>query len=328
MAKNNTLVAIRCITYNHARYIKQCLDGFVMQKTSFKFVAIVHDDCSNDGTVEILRGYAQKYPNIIKPIYEVENQWSKPGNPLRKIIGDAVDATEAKYVTICEGDDYWTDPYKLQKQVDFLEAHPEYDMVCTRFQHLYQESGIIEDVDLYNDIISEQTDGLELKHEHYMYSALPHPCTVMYRRGTMEDNPILPKLKYRFDIPNYWCYMYDHRVWLMNIKTAVYRKHAGSLTDAGVNFRRKIYEAYADIYQYKPEDDVLRQLCASTFRNFGILPSAHQCKYSLKDAIRDLKIYRTYKVSIKELINISYRILKARIRVKILNPLTNANKTP
>lgn len=318
---SDIMVCIRCATYNHVNYLAQCLEGFVVQQTNFKYVAIVHDDCSADGTTGILREYAAKYPNIIVPIYETENQYSK--GTLRRIMEGAVAKTDCKYIALCEGDDYWTDPYKLQKQVDFLEGHPDYDMVCTRFQHLYQESGIIEDVDLYNDIISEQTEGLELKHEHFMYSALPHPCTVMYRRGTMEDNRILPKLKYRFDIPTYWCYMYDHRVWLMNIKTAVYRKHAGSLTDAGVNFRRKIYEAYADIYQYVPEDDLLRQICATTFRNFGILPSAHQNKYGLKDAIRDLKIYRSYKASIKELINVSYRILKARIRVKILNPLKN-----
>lgn len=119
------LVAIRCITYNHEPYIRDALEGFVMQKTDFPFVAIVHDDASTDKTADIIREYAAKYPDIIKPIYETENQYSKPGNPLGKLMNAAVLATGAKYIALCEGDDYWTDPLKLQKQVDFLESHPE-----------------------------------------------------------------------------------------------------------------------------------------------------------------------------------------------------------
>ncbi|MDE5714067.1 MAG: glycosyltransferase, partial [Muribaculaceae bacterium] len=73
----NNVVAIRCCTYNHEPYIRDALEGFVMQKTDFPFVAIVHDDASTDRTAEIIREYAEKYPDIIKPIYETENQYSK-----------------------------------------------------------------------------------------------------------------------------------------------------------------------------------------------------------------------------------------------------------
>ncbi len=124
----NNVVAIRCCTYNHEPYIRDALEGFVMQKTDFPFVAIVHDDASTDRTAEIIREYAEKYPDIIKPIYETENQYSKKDGSLARIMNKACDATGAKYVAMCEGDDYWTDPYKLQKQVDFLESHPDYSM--------------------------------------------------------------------------------------------------------------------------------------------------------------------------------------------------------
>ncbi len=120
------LVVISCITYNHENYIRDCLEGFVMQKTNFRFVAIVHDDCSIDKTTTILREYAEKYADIIMPIYETENQWSKHDGSLERIMKDAILATRAKYIASCEGDDYWTDPYKLQKQVDFLESHLDY----------------------------------------------------------------------------------------------------------------------------------------------------------------------------------------------------------
>lgn len=122
------LVTIRCITYNHEPYIRQCLEGFVMQKTNFRFEAIVHDDASTDGTVAIIREYAEKYPNIIKPIYETENQYSKRNGSLTKIMNEH---THGKYVAMCEGDDYWIDPLKLQKQVDYLEAHQNCRYVFT-----------------------------------------------------------------------------------------------------------------------------------------------------------------------------------------------------
>lgn len=132
------LVAIHCIAYNQDKYIRETLEGFVMQKTNFPFVAIVHDDASTDNTAVIIREYAQKYPNIINPIYETENQYSKPGNPLGKIMMQAIEKTGAKYVAYCEGDDYWTDPLKLQKQADFLENNPDYSLVCCNADNYIQ----------------------------------------------------------------------------------------------------------------------------------------------------------------------------------------------
>lgn len=125
------LVAIHCLVYNHEPYLRDCFDGFVMQKTNFKFVAIVHDDVSTDNSAAIIREYAEKYPDIIKPIFETENQWSKHDGSLDRIMSDAIAATGAKYIAMCEGDDYWTDPYKLQKQVDILEANETLMACCT-----------------------------------------------------------------------------------------------------------------------------------------------------------------------------------------------------
>lgn len=133
------LVTIKCWVYNHEPYLRDCLDGFVIQQTNFPFVAIVHDDASTDHSADIIREYAERYPNIIYPIYETENQYSK--GSLGRIMDTAVDATGAKYVAMCEGDDYWTDPYKLQKQVDFLESHPEYTFCCHRFKIYDQRKG-------------------------------------------------------------------------------------------------------------------------------------------------------------------------------------------
>lgn len=77
MKNGDIVVSISCITYNHAPYIRQCLDGFMMQKTDFAFEVLIHDDASTDGTTEIIKEYEAKYPNVIKPLYEEENQWVK-----------------------------------------------------------------------------------------------------------------------------------------------------------------------------------------------------------------------------------------------------------
>ena len=137
---NKTLVAIKCTVYNHEPYLRDCLEGFVMQQTNFPFVAIVHDDASTDGSAAIIREYEEKYPDIIKPIYETENQYSKHDGSVGRIMDAAIDATGAKYVAMCEGDDYWTNPLKLQKQVDFMEVNPEYGLCYTDY-NLYNGEG-------------------------------------------------------------------------------------------------------------------------------------------------------------------------------------------
>lgn len=119
------LVSIRCAAFNHENYISDALDGFLIQETNFPFEVIVHDDASTDRTANIIKEYEKKYPRIIKPIYETENQYSKHDGSLRNII---TAACKGKYFALCEGDDYWTDPNKLQMQVNWLELHPDYTM--------------------------------------------------------------------------------------------------------------------------------------------------------------------------------------------------------
>lgn len=124
------LVSICSITYNHAPYIRQCMDGFLMQKTNFPFEIIINDDCSTDGTTEIIKEYAAKYPDLIKPIFHDENQYQKGVRGI--FVKFVFPKAQGKYLALCEGDDYWIDPLKLQKQVDFLETHLDYSMCFHR----------------------------------------------------------------------------------------------------------------------------------------------------------------------------------------------------
>lgn len=120
--KSNPLVSICCVTYNHERFIGQCLDGFVMQKTNFVFEVLVHEDASVDKTAEIVKEYEIKYPHLFRCVYQYENQFKKQNTLINILFPMAL----GKYIALCEGDDYWTDPLKLQKQIDFLESYPSY----------------------------------------------------------------------------------------------------------------------------------------------------------------------------------------------------------
>lgn len=128
------LVVIRCITYNQEEYLKDTLEGFVNQITDFPFVAVVHDDASSDENQKIIKDYARNYPDIIFPILEKDNQFSKGGKFLKDIMDKACDVTGAEFVAFCEGDDYWIDPLKLQKQVDILKANSDISLVHTGFK--------------------------------------------------------------------------------------------------------------------------------------------------------------------------------------------------
>lgn len=127
--KNEMKVSVFCLAYNHEKYIRKTLEGFVMQKTNFAFEVLVHDDASTDSTADIIREYEKKYPEIIKPVYQTENQYSQRISIIKTHLLPRV---KGKYIAWCEGDDYWIDPLKLQKQVDFLENNPEYAVCASR----------------------------------------------------------------------------------------------------------------------------------------------------------------------------------------------------
>ena len=167
------IVSIKCTVYNHEPYLRQCLDGFVMQKTNFRFEAIVHDDASTDKSADIIREYAEKYPDIIKPVYETENQYSKHDGSLSRIMNSRV---RGKYVAMCEGDDYWIDPLKLQKQFDFLEAHPDYSM-CFHNAIVFSDTSDTP-FRIFNSLNSSQNVSLEMLVTKWIVPT----ASIMYRR--------------------------------------------------------------------------------------------------------------------------------------------------
>ncbi len=137
--EEQVVVSVVCNTYNHERYIRKALDGFVMQNTNFKYEVLVHDDASTDSTAEIIREYERMYPEIIKPIYQTINQYSQgiaPGN-------FQFPRVKGKYIALCEGDDYWIDPCKLQKQFDAMEENPDVDICAHAAEEIDATTGKI-----------------------------------------------------------------------------------------------------------------------------------------------------------------------------------------
>ena len=120
-------VSIVCVTYNHEKYIRKAIESFLMQETNFRYEIIIHDDASTDNTPSIIKEYQQKYPNIIRPILQKDNQFSHHISVHKNFI---IPAVRGEYVALCDGDDYWTDPLKIQRQADILDQFSNID-ICT-----------------------------------------------------------------------------------------------------------------------------------------------------------------------------------------------------
>ena len=231
------LVAIHCLVYNHEPYLRDCFEGFVMQQTNFPFVAIVHDDASTDGSAAIIREYEEKYPHIFKPIYETENQWRKPDGSLTRIMNTAIEATGVKYVAMCEGDDYWTNPLKLQKQVDFMETHPDCVLCFTNADVISDDE---KERGMYNHLEERDYSALEI------YEKWTIPTNTVMWRNILNPSDITHSDIFFGDIFLFLNLAVKGKVHCINQKTGVYRRNEG-----GVSFQMSLAKAKRLIKQYQ-----------------------------------------------------------------------------
>lgn len=216
------LVSICTLAYNHEPYIRQCLEGFMIQKCNFKFEVLIHDDASTDGTAGIIREYEEKYPEIIKPIYQKENQYSQGifigvNFQYPRVLG--------KYIALCEGDDYWTDPLKLQKQVDFLEANSEYGMCYTQCKRFNQE---------LNKFEKNNWGGpFESFSEFWKQNCVP-TLTVVYRKDLCMkyvEDVLASNHNWKMgDYPMWLWFAYESKIKFFKEVTGVYRVLRNSAT--------------------------------------------------------------------------------------------------
>jgi len=219
---NNTipLVSINCITYNHEKYIRQCLEGFISQKTNFSFEILIHDDASTDNTAQIIREYQKIYPDIIIPILQKENQYSK-GIDIWTTY--QYPRARGKYIAICEGDDYWTNPYKLQKQVDILQNNNNISMcmhnVSTFDGNSYKQ--------FYNYTKTEYKTADLIK------NWIVPTCSVLFNKSAIHDFADENIKKYI----NQDYLLFTHislkgSIYCINENMGVYRIHPGGMTSS------------------------------------------------------------------------------------------------
>lgn len=212
----NPVVSICCTTYNHEKYISKAIESFLMQITHFPFEIIIRDDCSTDSTANIIKTYVEKYPNIVKPIFEKENTYSQGIRPMPVIFAKAT----GKYLALCEGDDYWTDPNKLQKQIEFLENHPDYVITYTDCEY-FDETGR-----LNNTGLGAKKD---LKAKELQKSPPINSLTVCFR-NVLQDTP--PELQgAKIGDLCIWSLLghYGKGKFLNDIKPARYRVHENGI---------------------------------------------------------------------------------------------------
>ena len=211
---NIPLVSICCVTYNHEKYIRQCLEGFVIQQTSFPFEILVHEDASTDNTASIVKEFESEYPHLFRCVYQSENQFLKQ-NTLTNIL---LPMSKGKYIALCEGDDYWTAPNKLQAQVDFLEANPDYS-ICFHKIQILKNNEIIDDY--ITKVPAEITDQTDLSNSNFI-----HTVSVVYR-NIIKEMPVWFSRAMPGDYP-LWLMLTvnNYKIKYLPVSMAVYRIHA------------------------------------------------------------------------------------------------------
>lgn len=210
-------VTILCLAYNQEKFIKQALDGFLMQQTDFAFEVIINDDASTDNTAKIIKEYSRATPEVIKPIFQKTNQFSSGS---AEFINKMFRAAKGEYIAFCEGDDFWTDPTKLQRQVDFLESHPDHAL-CFHPVRVFFENGEEEDSIYPEDNEASKFTVAELLKRNFIQTN-----TVMYRRQNYKNlaTNIMPR--------DWYWHLYHAqfgKIGFINRTMAAYRRHKGGV---------------------------------------------------------------------------------------------------
>lgn len=311
------LVSICCLTYNHEHYIEQCLEGFLMQKVDFPVEILIHDDASTDKTVEIIRKYESKYPEIIKPIYQSENQYSK-GIGVTRV--HQFPRAHGKYIALCEGDDYWTDPYKLQKQTDLLEANPSISLCVGGYLRYEEETG--EKIEVIKKIknVENINGGYFFSLDDLSQGWLTKTLTAFFKKEILSRIDIT-YYKYGRDIQLFYHILKEGgKGFYFNSILGVYRVHKG-----GINSLKNIktnlniaYDIYKELYEHNRDDFTRYMYLRHSLKlfNFNLYN-----KDAEKNIWKQLSLFTSSIKLIRNIKEIRFFILEIipkRIRVNVL----------
>ena len=209
----NPLVSVYCMTYNQENTIAQAIESIVSQKTDFPFELIVHDDASTDATADVVRGYEKRYPEIIRPIYQTENQYRR-FNLVKQFIHPA---SRGKYIAFCEGDDFWSDTDKLQLQADIMRANPECTLCFHAVDQLFSDGRRMNCRPLKKT--GEVSSSLVVKRGGLFCSTV----SSMYRRDVMDIWPQFRMAADVYDYPSQALAAFMGKVYYIDRNMGVYR---------------------------------------------------------------------------------------------------------
>lgn len=228
------LVSICCITYNHEHYIQDALDSFIAQKVNFPYEIVISDDCSKDNTRSIIETYKAKYPSLIKDVSPSQNIGSQANFIY------VLEQARGKYIAICEGDDFWTDPLKLQKQVDILEADASLMACCTN-SSLVDVSGNVMENKLPNAVVPGNIEGKYTLRFFFRQNHTYPTASMVFRRAHFDE--VCAKYKIMQNQ-----YLGDWTLWIailcfgdmyyLDEVTCAYRINPTSVTHSKVDERR------------------------------------------------------------------------------------------
>ena len=291
--KNGFAVSICMITYNHESYIKQAIEGVLMQKTNFDFELVIGEDCSTDHTRQICEDYAALHSQI--NLLHTEANLGVMPNFFRTL-----EACQGKYIALCEGDDYWIDPLKLQKQVDFLEEHKDYGLIYSKVKVFDQKKNRF--------LINTKGKDVTSIEELLIYNYIPTP-TVMFRLGAHFDyiDQIKPydKKWLMGDYP-FWLYIASvTKIKYMNYPTSVYRileNSAAHLTE----FSKEILftESYYAIKLFFINRLNYSHLRINIFENLFISKAyiyIYKNENNISDLIREINSFEDKSIKLKHL---------------------------
>ncbi len=248
------VVSVCVQTYQHVNYIKQCLDSILSQQTNFEFEILLGDDASSDGTREICIKYAEKHPDKIRLfLHHRENNIKIAGQPTGRFnFLYNLYSSQGNYIALCEGDDYWTDPLKLQKQVDFLEANPDYIITCHNAKVINEKGIITKEKKLQKQASNKTYSQIDLKKGAHLLT-----LTMMFRNIDFLEK-FLPSF---YSVLNADTYLisclgfYGKGMFLSNIKDASYRVHEGGIWSKKQDFTKfsnlvRLFESLLDLHIY------------------------------------------------------------------------------
>lgn len=271
-SKDQVMVSIACITYNHASYVRDAIEGFLAQRVNFPIEIVIHDDASSDGTADIIREYAEADPKLFVPIYQVENQYSLGRKPFSSLV---LPKCRGKYIAICEGDDYWTDPLKLQKQVDFLEANPEYTLCCGAHETLIVNTGELYVVNLCDRIKRDNHRELDFNGAPFGLEEMEHTWlvathTVVYRQDALQEYAT-KDYRYSRDINLYYHIVKAGKAFYFNHIFGVYRIHDGGVHSGNLGRveNNLVYQCRRELYEKNGDEFTRRTYLRTVMRLFS-----------------------------------------------------------